>query len=416
VEGAVRQLLVLFLVLGAATARPAAVSKPPPPTGVTNFVSHLPVVYLEAGERIVPETKVPCGVRLAPPHGAEPGNRLTGMVRLHGSSSLSYPKKSFALALDQPAGWLGMRTSPHWVLNAAFIDRSLMRHKLSYDLFRSLSTTNAPRHAAASRFVEVLLNGRYQGVYLLMERVDGDMLGFRRFETNAAEHACLYKAVDHAANFDRPGHAGFEQREPDPLLLEYWAPLDRLNRFVAYAKDDEFLDPRKGIATRLDLDNTMDFHLQILLTCNLDGFDKNLFLGRDAPRPHAPPPRFLFAPWDYDATFGRHWEGSRVGASDWLSNNLFDRLLGHPDYRRRFVARWRQLRQKEFSVATIHRLIDENVETLGAAAERNAARWRSAGGSYPDRLTFAQDVQQMKVWVERRTRWLDQEIGQLNSR
>jgi spore coat protein CotH len=298
------------------------------------------------------------------------------------------------------------------VANAAFVDRSLMRHKLSYDLFRSLSVSNAPRFAAASRFIEVNLNGKYHGAYLLMERVDRAMLGLRRFDSNAQHHACIYKAEDHVANFDRLGHAGWEQREPDPLVREYWGPLDRFNRFTSTTKEPEFFDPEKGIAARLDLDNTIDFHLLVLLTSNMDGNDKNLMIARDAPLTNAPVPRFFFVPWDYDATFGRNWEASRVGTTAWLSNPLFERLLGNAEYAQKFSARWKQLRERQFSVESIHRMIDENAATLGEAAKRNALRWRTLNGPYPDRLSFEEDLAQMKEWVAARVKWLDREIEQ----
>lgn len=379
----------------------------------TNFEPNLPILFLEAKERIVSERRVPCSVRLVLPKGQEPRDTgaLTGAVRIHGASSQMYPKKSFAFKLDAPVQWLGMRQSADWVVNAAFVDRSLMRHKLSYDLFRSLSVSNAPRFAAASRFVEVNLNGQYHGAYLLMERVDRAMLGLRPFDSNAAHHACIYKAEDHVANFNRLGHAGYEQRDPDPLVREYWGPLDRFNRFVSTTSDAEFFDPGKGIATRLDLDNTIDFHLLVLLASNMDGYDKNLMLARDAPLTNAPLPRFFFVPWDYDATFGRNWEASRVRTTAWLSNHLFDRLLGNAEYGPKFLARWKQLRERQFSVESIHRMIDGNGATLGEAARRNALRWRTLDGPYPDRLTFEEDLAQIKEWVAARVKWLDQEIA-----
>ena len=109
---------------------------------------------------------------------------MPGIARVHGGVSQSYSKKSYGITLDAPISLLGMRKSAHWLLNAAYIDRSLMRHKLSYDLFRSLSSPNAPRFAVASRFVEVHLNGKYNGVYLLMERLDGQLLGLRPLNSN----------------------------------------------------------------------------------------------------------------------------------------------------------------------------------------------------------------------------------------
>ncbi len=377
----------------------------------------LPLVRLEAKETIVSERKVPCAVRLVLPGAGESGDApaRSGVVRIHGASSQMYPKRSFGLTLDTPVTWLGMRESAHWVLNAAFVDRSLMRHKLSYDLFRALSLPEAKRFAAASRFVEVSLNGRYHGVFLLMERVDRALLQLRPFNSNETAHACIYKAVDHGADFGRPGHGAFEQREPDPLTRPYWGPLDQLCRFTSRSQDAEFFDGRSGIATRLDLDNTIDFHLLLLLTSNMDGNDKNLIVARDGPVGGAPGPRFFFAPWDYDATFGRNWNATPVGPDEWVSNFLFDRLLGDRSYRAKFGARWQALRRTTFSAAALALMVDENVHALGAGAKRNMARWRTLDGPYPDRLSFDEDVAQIREWIPARLSWLDRRIGQLTA-
>jgi len=393
---------------------PTRAAEPEPPgVTLTQFEPNLPILHLSATEAIVSERKVPGQVRLSTPEANSPENTgaLPGLVRFHGASSQGYPKKSFALTLEKPVRWLGLRESAQWVLNAAFVDRSLMRHKLSYDLFRSLSGPGHKRYAAGSRFVEVKLNGRYHGAYLLMERVDGALLELRRFDSNAPSQACVYKAENHGADFGAMGHAAFEQRDPDPLVMPYWGPLDRFARFASRSTESEFHDLNVGIASRLDLENTIDFHLLILLTSNLDGTDKNQIFARNVSTPEVPAPRFFFAPWDYDATFGRNWDAGRVSPNEWLSNHLFDRLLGDAAYRRKFAARWQQLRGKEFSAATLRHLIDENVRTLGPAAQRNEERWRTLNGLHPDRLNFAQDVAQMQEWTAARLQWLDEEIA-----
>jgi CotH protein len=93
-----------------------------------------------------------------------------------------------------------------------------------------------------------------------------------------------------------------------------------------------------------------------------------------------------------------------------LSNHLFDRLMENRDYRQRFARRWKQLRGGEFSVQKIQAMIESNARTIGEAAHRNARRWAGASGYYPDRRSFAEDVSQMKSWIEKRVQWLDAEI------
>ena len=158
----------------------------------------LPVIHLEAKDPIKSDVRTACSARLTWPSGQgvdDPAPR-SAQIKFRGASSQAYDKKSFAVKLDQATGWLGLAGNREWVLNAAFVDCSLMRHKLSYDLFRSLGTAAAPRFAAASRFVEVELNGKYHGVYLLMQPVTGRLLGFAAPQPADLTPAVLYKAVE----------------------------------------------------------------------------------------------------------------------------------------------------------------------------------------------------------------------------
>jgi hypothetical protein len=208
------------------------------------IVPSLPTLELSTSQDVSSETKIPCTVRWVPsPTGVDRTANtklLNGKVRIHGASSQSYEKKSLALSLDSPTRWLGLTSGRQWVLNAAYVDCSLMRHKLSYDLFQSLSSDGVKRHASSSGFVELRFNGQYHGTYLLMERVEGSLLGFTPKGQPSKVPAVLYKAIDHEANFGNPGHSGYEQREPSPEDQEYWGPLDDLNQFVATAKDADF--------------------------------------------------------------------------------------------------------------------------------------------------------------------------------
>jgi hypothetical protein len=375
----------------------------------TNAVlkSHLPVISLSTTQAIVSDRKVPCTVAVRSPNGGT--NVSRGVVRIHGATSQAYPKKSYGFTLDKPAAIAGLSEREHYVLNAAFVDRSLMRHKLSYDLFRAMSWPGAPRYASGSRFVELELNGQYNGAYLLLERVDRALLQLTPFNSNAPSHACIYKVEDHTGHFAQPGHPGYEQRFPDPQVKEYWKPLDELAEFASKSSDADFLDAQKGIASRLDLDSAIDFQLLVLLTSNMDGIDKNFIIARDVAKPNAPAPRFFFVPWDYDATFGRNWESSRVGTNEWQTSFIFERLHKSADYRKKFAARWKELRAKQFSIAAIHKMIDDNSRALGDAAERNQTRWHMK--DFSDRITYQQDCAEMKAWVASRVAWLDAEIA-----
>ena len=60
-----------------------------------------------------------------------------------------------------------------WILNASYIDKTFMRHKLCYDLFNMMGDNDlAPRCAYAL----VRENNRPQGLYVVMQRLNKHVL------------------------------------------------------------------------------------------------------------------------------------------------------------------------------------------------------------------------------------------------
>src|SRR4051794_32791604 len=111
-----KPFLCLFIVLPAIwVSGPKTQAQPATPVILSG--SNLPVIHLQAKGPVVSESKIPCMVRMDLPSNAERGSTVTGVVRIHGASSQGYPKKSYGISLDVPVPWLGMRASPHWVLN-----------------------------------------------------------------------------------------------------------------------------------------------------------------------------------------------------------------------------------------------------------------------------------------------------------
>src|SRR5918999_1739531 len=105
-------------------------------------------------------------------------------IETRGRWSRHFPKKSYALEVREPDGsnrdvsLLGLPADDDWILYAAYNDRTLVRNVLAYGTARWMG-----RYAARTRFVQLRLNGRYHGVYVLMEklklhehRVRGDFL------------------------------------------------------------------------------------------------------------------------------------------------------------------------------------------------------------------------------------------------
>ena len=146
--------------------------------------SNLPIVILDTeGQDIPDEPKITARMQIID-NGPNTRNSVldtpTGYdgfigIELRGSSSQAFPKKQYGVETRDEAGdnlnvsLLGMPEENDWVLYAPYSDKSLMRNVLAYELARRMG-----RYASRTRFVEVVLNGDYQGVYVLMEKIKRD--------------------------------------------------------------------------------------------------------------------------------------------------------------------------------------------------------------------------------------------------
>lgn len=103
--------------------------------------------------------------------------------RLRGNTTQEYPKKPFAIKLASKAGVLGMPKHKRWVLLANWMDRTMLRNAVAFEI----------AHKAEDSFsdgliwnpngynVELVINGRHVGNYYLCEqiKIDGDRVNIR---------------------------------------------------------------------------------------------------------------------------------------------------------------------------------------------------------------------------------------------
>lgn len=91
-------------------------------------------------------------------------------IRVHGNSSFFFDKSSYQFNLESDVGILGMPAQRKWVLISEFIDGSFMKDAIMY----RLSKNTGDKYSPEFRYVNVYLNGQYEGLYLLLQKVDID--------------------------------------------------------------------------------------------------------------------------------------------------------------------------------------------------------------------------------------------------
>src|SRR5688572_5083149 len=96
-------------------------------------------------------------------------------IKVQGSSSVGFPKRSFRITtvnnLNQgiEVPLLGMPAHEDWVLKALYQDKSLLRDDLALKIYNQMG-----HYSSRSRFVEVVIDGNYRGIYQLLEKVKRD--------------------------------------------------------------------------------------------------------------------------------------------------------------------------------------------------------------------------------------------------
>jgi len=115
-------------------------------------------------------------------------------IKGRGSSTWGWSKKPYKLKLDKKTSMFGMGKNKHWVLLANYSDGTFMRNQMANTIAKAIGQT-----AMDSVFVDVVVNGEYQGNYQFCEhiRVDENRVDIYDYD-NAAEDAAsaVYKSLD----------------------------------------------------------------------------------------------------------------------------------------------------------------------------------------------------------------------------
>jgi len=345
-------------------------------------------------------------------------------IELRGQSSKQFPKQAWSLELRDRKGdnrdvsLLGMPADDDWVLYAGYNDKTLMRNVLAYETARRFG-----RYASRTRFVEVTLNGRYHGVYVLMET-----LKLQKHRIDLPEPAQLlewtfgFQARNKGHSFRLPVsgyHILFEDPERSDLERK---PRAQIRRSIGAAERSlyarNFRDPTNGWRRHIDEAAAVDYILLNELFKNQDAFRASTYLARGAGG------RWQLGPvWDFDISMGN----SDYGPSSVLAGSMLEkRVWAHELYRdpafvRAATARWRELRTAGLR-RDLLRSVGRHARRLTAtgAAGRNFRRWPVLGVRvWPNppeavrRTSYASEVAALRRWLERRLAWMDAHVHEL---
>ena len=324
--------------------------------------------------------------------------RYSGKIERRGGYSIKFEKHSYELDLMEDVPLANLPADDDWILNANYIDKTFMRHVFAYDLFRDMHVDN---RAARTKYVELHLNNDYQGLYVLMEKLDKSTFGVKASD----EMAVIFKEppLFRTGDFTPQDSTNYwQQTSPKKRKDDRTSYIAGVQNFLRHSSDADF---HRGVGSIFDLRNIMDWHLLLLLTNNNDGILKNFYLYRvDSATP------LRVAPWDYDHSLGRDGD-NELNLTRTLKlerSILFQRLLTSETYQKALRSRWEKLNQEGIlAVDGLLKRIDKYRKNLQPLVDRNFAKWPINSPHYYDDNGFITEVQLMSDYLRQRHQWIE---------
>lgn len=369
-------------------------------------------------------------------------------IRGRGNSTWSWPKKPYRLKLTNSTSLLGMPASKHWVLLANYADKTLMRNDITFMFSNSLGMEYTPR----TQYVEVKLNGTYQGVYQLVEHIrvakdrvnipemkvtdiDAEKItGGYLMEIDFRYHKdfCIGNTWDdfcvNGENLNRKidfcidsthGMDPFCLQSPETLLDPAWsAQREYIEKYFADTETalfgSDFKDADKGYAAYLDVDSTINYYLLNELFKNPDGATASAFVYKKRNG------KLFFGPvWDFDLAYGNAGYNDVDKTYGWYIRNSswFKRLFEDPAFEAKVKARWQALKAEgKFELVFIYAearatwLEKQQIKNYGIWSVTDFAPWIMHGG-HGGTGSYEAEVKEMIRWQRERYKWMDSQLG-----
>lgn len=357
---------------------------------------------------------------------------LTSVFEAHerGQTTRAYPKKGYRVNLvdvtstgisrKNKQSVLGMRKSDSWIFYAIYSDGTKVRDKFNTELWAVIGAEDTPYDAyfgTKMKYVELVVNGEYRGIYGIFEPVDKTQLAITDEEylyKRTYGRALSQELFDSAGPDDYLTVLGMEikGKKGNGTSLDW----KQLRQFIAITEeeDEEFAQDAQQL---LDLDNVADIWIYLQFLYGEDNIYKNMFFAFKKDTDGYQGYKLYLVPWDTDLTWGNVYVDSKEelyvkwapeNADRYLEWPLLDRLieLDVGGIRERIKDRWTELRSGILSEESMNEIFIEcthQVQDSGAFT-RDATRW-------PDSRHDA-DYDGMKQFMKERTEFLDKMIQQ----
>lgn len=423
------------------------------------FSSNLPIIQIETnGFQISDEPKIAAQMTISY-NGAGKTTTLTDKptvyngkigIEYRGSSSQSFPKKPYGIELwnskneDTTASILGWPKEADYVLFTSYNEKSLMHNALTMRIAREMGM-----YASRTHYVELFLNGQYEGVYVLMEKVKRDKgrVDIEKLEpdentgndltggyiikidkgtgTNYGSWFSAYRPIGSTANARIEYFYEYPSKEITSAQQSYIQKY--VGDFETSLQGNQFTDPLVGYRSYIDTKSFIRFMLVNEVSRNIDGYRISTYLHKE----NDPKGGKLRAGpvWDFDISYGNadYCDGKRydlfaykfneICSGDyWLVPFWWQRFLKDPSFVAELRAEYDALRKDGIlQTDKLMAVISDFENELKQPQKRNFERWPILGqyvwpSPAPIASSWEGEVEELRQWLKNRLDWLDNNL------
>ena len=417
--------------------------------------SNLPVIVINTnGQTIVDEPKIAAdmgiiyngaGVRN---NTTDPFNHYNGKmgIEIRGQSSQQFPMKSYSIELRDNAGnsqdksLFGLPKESDWILYAPYNEKTLMHNFLAYTMSREMG-----HWAANCRYVEVIINGDYKGIYVFMEKIKRNAGRVNISKLNSTDITGDAVTGGYIFSIDKDADAWYSSIKPNSaavnpgIRFSYVYPKitaivneqknyikNYIDSFETVLNSSAYQEKQTGWRKFADENSFIDYFIVNEISRNVDGYRLSSYFYKDRQSKGG---KIIAGPaWDYDLGFrnanycsgsdvtGWAYQFNQVCAGDfWQIPFWWDKLSSDTAFNSNLRCRWKQLRQTSLSLSHLNFLIDSIATLTTEARQRHFQRWPVLGqyiwpNPQPIATTYDGEIQTLKTWLADRLKWIDANI------
>ena len=368
-----------------------------------------------------------------------PTIRGKSLFRTRGRSSRDFDKKGYLLKFTEDnlidkkeVSLSGMTEDSEWVLHGPYLDKTLIRNYLCYNLAGEIMD-----YSPNVRFCEMFLNGKYQGLYLITEKIEYNndgRINFTKTDPKMKSTSYILRAdegnqdpfynINTFSNYT--GKNGPKNRASERLEIIYPNKTltsaqkgfieDDISKFEKSLVSFDSSDRKFGYPSFIDTDSFVDYLIINEFTMNSDAGSFSTYYYKDLRG------KMKVAVWDFNSAFN-NYVPEMADPHNFLiiKKSWYEYLLRDPDFVDRVVKRYKKLRQTYLSDDYLLKYIDETIAYLGPAIDRNYDVWGYSFSEEYDLLlpsqrnsrSYEEAVEDLKKMIVDRGQFMDKNIETL---